>query len=98
MFNLIKQMSPYGPLNMDPVFVTEEVYLSGRPRILKETHLKLSVCQKNSQTFEAIGFGMAHYYQILAINKPFKMCYHIYENNYNGNISLQLMIKDIKVV
>ena len=28
--------------------------------------------------------------------KPFNICYTIEENTYNGNTSLQLMVKDIK--
>ena len=97
MFNVIKQMSPFGPLNMDPVFITEEVYLAAPARILKGSHLKISVHQRGKEVFDAIGFGMAHFFHVININKPFKLCYQIDENNYNGKISLQLVIKDIKI-
>ena len=30
------------------------------------------------------------------LKKPFNICYTIEENTYNGNTSIQLMIKDIK--
>ena len=29
--------------------------------------------------------------------KPFDICYTIEENTYNGNTSIQLMVKDIKI-
>ncbi|MFC5412325.1 single-stranded-DNA-specific exonuclease RecJ [Larkinella bovis] len=96
-YNVLKQMSPFGPQNMTPVFSTSEVYLVGEPYIMKEKHLKMTVQQANSyQRFTAIGFNMAHHALFLRRDRPFSICYQIEENNYNGNKSLQLYLKDIK--
>jgi single-stranded-DNA-specific exonuclease len=96
-YNVLKQMSPFGPQNMVPVFSTSEVYLVGEPYIMKEKHLKITVQQAGSfQRFTAIGFNMAHHALFLRRDQPFAICYQIEENNYNGNKSLQLYLKDIK--
>ncbi|WPP53366.1 single-stranded-DNA-specific exonuclease RecJ [Catalinimonas niigatensis] len=96
-FNVIKQLAPFGPGNMRPVFMSDHLMVYGYPQVLKEQHLKFSVRQEgNQKVYNAIGFGMAHYYETILEGKPFKMAYNVEENHYNGNTSLQLMIRDIK--
>jgi single-stranded-DNA-specific exonuclease len=96
-FNIIQQMEPFGPQNMQPVFVSEMVYARENVRVLKDKHLKMTVFQQDSPYFEAIGFGMADFYAQVSSGEPFRLCYQICENNYRDTRSLQLMIKDIKV-
>lgn len=94
---ILKQMAPFGPSNMQPIFVSENLYVSIRPRILKEEHLKFFVKQENSEVIhEAIGFGLAQYFELIDSGMRFKMAYTIEENDYLGQRSLQLYIKDIK--
>ncbi|GAB3976333.1 single-stranded-DNA-specific exonuclease RecJ [Spirosoma terrae] len=94
---ILKQMGPFGPHNMQPVFMTDDVYLASEPIIMKEKHLKIAVKQgKSGHVLTAVGFGMAHYVDQLRSNKPFSICYQIEQNFFNGNVSLQLMLKDIK--
>ncbi|WKN33438.1 single-stranded-DNA-specific exonuclease RecJ [Porifericola rhodea] len=96
-YNVVKQFAPFGPGNMRPIFMSDYLMVYGYPQILKEQHLKFSVRQEGSQkVYNAIGFGMAHYYEIVLEGKPFQMAYNVEENHYNGNTSLQLMIRDIK--
>jgi single-stranded-DNA-specific exonuclease len=95
-YNIMKQMAPFGPGNMQPVFVSENVYDTGYGRLLKEQHLKLTVCQEDGKSIDAIGFGMAHHYERIVAGEKFHLCYHLVENEFNGKTSLQLMIKDIK--
>lgn len=95
--NILEQMEPYGPGNMQPVFVTHQLHVSGRPIILKKQHLKFFVKQNDEEeAMEAIGFGHAEYYDLVASGMRFSMAYYIEENNYLGNKTLQLRVKDIK--
>jgi single-stranded-DNA-specific exonuclease len=96
-YNIIKQMEPFGPENMQPVFISEQVCARDNIKVLKDQHLKLYVYQEDSQVFEAIGFGMAAFYEKIKPFQPFRLCYQIAENNFRDNKSLQLVIKDIKV-
>ncbi|AUD04847.1 single-stranded-DNA-specific exonuclease RecJ [Spirosoma pollinicola] len=103
LYRIVRQMGPFGPHNLQPTFMTEDVYLVSEPIIMKEKHLKLNVRQvdkasgRASQTLTAIGFGFAHIADQLRSGKPFSICYQVEQNHYNGNTTLQLMLKDVKV-
>ena len=94
---VMQQKSPFGPKNMTPVFVSENVFLHGKPFKMKEKHLKINVFQEDSPAFTCVGFGMVEdFYEDLKEGKPFSICYTIEINEWQGNKSFQLMLKDIK--
>ena len=96
-YNIIKQMAPFGPENMQPIFASENLSNVGSAKILKEKHLKLAVRQKNGNiTLDAIGFGMAEHYNNIILGTSFKLCFSIEENSFRGQTTLQLIIRDIK--
>ncbi len=97
-YNILKQLAPFGPGNMDPVFISENVRDDGSAKLLKDQHLKLRISQDGFNTIEAIGFNMVEPFKRVSKGEPFNICYHIYENEFNGKKSLQLFIKDIKFV
>jgi len=41
---------------------------------------------------------MGHYYDELMVNDNFDICFAADENEWNGNVILQLNIKDIKII
>ncbi len=94
---ILKQMAPFGPYNKQPVFMSENLYVSSRPRLLKNEHLKFMVHQEGNDTvFETLGFGLAQYFELIESGMRFKMAYTIEENDYMGQRSIQLFAKDIK--
>lgn len=93
LYNLIKQMEPFGPGNMKPTFVSRKVKDTGWSKIVKEEHIKFSVNQKGVVA-DGIGFKMAKKFDVLKRGN-FDIAYHIDENEWNGNVRLQLMVKDI---
>jgi single-stranded-DNA-specific exonuclease len=96
-YNILSQMAPFGPQNMQPVFVTEDVVLAAPCRVLKEAHLKLQVRQLDyPHVFDAIGFGLSAFAERLDGGEKFRLAYQIEVNDYRGNKSLQLIVKDIK--
>ena len=98
-YNVLKQMAPFGPGNMRPVFASEDLEVVGEPQLLKEQHLKFTVRQRGADyRLNAIGFGMAHCYEYVMGQQSFRMAYTVEENHYNGHTSLQLMIRDIESV
>ena len=90
-------MEPFGPGNMQPVFVSKGVVDTGYSKIVGEKHIKLSIKQKRSSNIDGIAFGMAEFYKGIQTGKPFDVCYSIEENEWNGRINLQLKIRDIKL-
>ncbi|MGE4540241.1 MAG: single-stranded-DNA-specific exonuclease RecJ [Bacteroidales bacterium] len=95
---ILKQFSPFGPGNMAPVFLSEQVIDTGRSKIVGQKHLKLSMMQKTSRSavMSGIAFQQAHHYERIRSGEPFSIVYHLEENEWKNNISLQLNIKDIK--
>ena len=97
-FRILKQFAPFGPGNMAPIFLTDSVIDTGYARIVGKNHLKLKVVQTeiNGFPFDAIAFQQGEYFQKVKNNTPFNICYHIDENEWNGQKSKQLNIKDIR--
>ncbi|HLN73945.1 MAG TPA: single-stranded-DNA-specific exonuclease RecJ [Prolixibacteraceae bacterium] len=99
-YRLLKQFAPFGPHNMLPVFVTENVLDSGtsRPVGKNQEHLKLDLIEptSNSSQFSGIAFNMAHHYPAIKQGMPFDICYSLAENEFRGKTTLQLYIRDIQ--
>jgi len=98
-YRILKQFAPFGPGNMSPVFMTKHVYDEGFARVVGLNHLKMSVSEESSPLihFDAIAFKKSEYLPLISRGLPFQICYHIEENNWRGNVTLQLNIKDIKM-
>jgi single-stranded-DNA-specific exonuclease len=96
MMKLVSQMAPFGPGNTIPIFKTDNVKAQNTARVLKDKHLKLQLSGNTRHTFDAIGFGLAEHYHTVSNGNIFNACYSIEENNYNGRISVQLRLRDIK--
>ena len=63
----------------------------------EQTHLKISVTDANrSQYLDCIGFGMAEKFELNKDGQQFDIAYEIEENEWNGNLNLQLRLKDIR--
>ncbi|MEO9871647.1 single-stranded-DNA-specific exonuclease RecJ [Ekhidna sp.] len=96
-YNIMNQMAPFGPKNMAPVFGTKNVIVDAKPKLIKDKHIKGSVREENStKLFEFIGFGMADKMDSIAVGCPFHIAYHLEENNYLGNKSLILNLRDVR--
>jgi single-stranded-DNA-specific exonuclease len=99
-YRILKQFAPFGPHNMNPVFVTEDVYDAGTSRRVgkNQEHLKLDLVEPdvNSGIFPGIAFNQSNAFELITSGSPFDICYTIVENEFRGKTNLQLLIKDIK--
>ena len=105
---LLNQFEPFGPQNMTPTFMSKNLNDTGYAKQLgkDEEHLKLYIKQNNSEGLAsldsssprvgAIGFGLGNKLQLVKNQKPFDAVYCIDENEFNGNVTLQLRLKDLK--
>jgi single-stranded-DNA-specific exonuclease len=100
LMRILKQFAPYGPGNMTPIFMTENLKDTGYGKCVGEDdkHLRLTVTSTSlsDQKIVAIGFNMGDKFDLISNKKPFKAVYSIDENEWNGNVSLQLKLRDIK--
>lgn len=99
-FRTQERMAPFGPGNPNPVYITERVVDAGFTKIVgkDESHLKVHLKQVNGgdETMSGIAFGMADHFEYIKNGNPVSIVYHLDENEFNGNVSLQLKIKDIQ--
>jgi single-stranded-DNA-specific exonuclease len=95
---ILKQFEPFGPQNMTPVFLTKNVKDTGYAKKMgaDDEHLKLFVKQNNSEGIPAIGFGLGNKMDLTKNQKAFEAVYCIDENEWNGKISIQLRLKNIR--
>jgi single-stranded-DNA-specific exonuclease len=94
---IIKQFAPFGPGNMAPVFVAQNVLAKNNPRIVGVNHVKVDFFDPESNlSYAAIAFQQAHHFHLFNSKNPLDICFTIEENEYQGNITLQLNIKDVK--
>ena len=97
-FRILNQMEPFGPQNSQPVFVTCNCRDAGGSRIVgnNKNHLKLDIIDEKGIRFKGIGFGIGYYLKKIKMQKTFSLLYTLDENHYNGEVSLQLNVKDLK--
>ena len=100
-FRVLKQFAPFGPGNMKPFFVSKNVWDFGTSRLVgkEQEHLKLELVDASSENvINGIAFRMHEYNDHLKALNRLDICYTLEENHFNGNTTIQLMIRDIKKV
>lgn len=97
-YRIISQFAPFGPGNMTPIFMTENLKDTGYGKCVgeDEKHLRLTVMQSGKDKLVCIGFGLGDKIDLVSNKKSFKAVYSIDENEWNGTVSLQLKLRDIK--
>ena len=97
-YRILSQFAPFGPGNMTPVFMSEDLNDTGFGKQVGEdkTHLRCTAIQFGKGKIAGIGFGLGDQLEFIKNKKLFKAAYTIDENEWNGTISLQLKLKDIK--
>ena len=98
-YRILKQFGPFGPQNRKPIFLLKNVIDAGFTKTIGKdnSHLKLTI--KNSQSrrqLNGIGFGFGHLHPKISSGVPFDVAFSIEENEWNGQVNLQINVKDIR--
>ena len=98
LLRILKQMEPFGPENSSPVFYTDGVVDSGYAKLVGQdkSHIKARFVQGASSPIDAIGFGLGKKMNLLKKGTPLRIAYALEENVWQGNVSVQLRLKDIE--
>ena len=93
----LDKLSPYGPGNMRPKFAIRNVEISGAPKVIGKTgeHLRFKIKQ-GLKTMAAIGFGLSGKYEMLITGQPVDIACVVETNEWQGNTTIQLNVRDIK--
>ncbi len=97
LYKILRQMGPFGPGNMHPVFVTKGVKAYAEPKVLKGQHLKFTVKSSAGNYVDGVAFGLSKYAEALQEGQSFDVAYTLELNTFRGERSLQMMVKDIKL-
>ena len=100
-FQLSQELSalePFGAGNPRPVFVTRGLRVLSEPQVIKEQHLKLRVAGENNRPWQAIWWrGLEESEQTPQANQRIDLAYELEADRWDGDIRLQLNVKDIKI-
>lgn len=95
-YRILKQFSPFGPGNKNPILLSRNVKLDKNPRFIgkDKSHVKLNFYRENSAAIDAIGFGFAPIFKTLN-NNLLSICYSLDENTWRNVTSLQINLRDV---
>jgi len=82
-YNILKQFAPFGPGNMNPVFLADDVQIyNGGLRIVGENHLQMQVWNPGvpASAYKAIAFKQAARHDDVSHGEKFSLCYSVNEN------------------
>jgi len=90
------QLEPFGMNNPEPNFLAADLTIK-KQNIINRTHLHWRLQSEGSpMQFNAIGFGLAGDRPVPAVGDRVDIVYFPRINVFNGNVSLQLYIKDYR--
>ena len=97
-YKIIKQMEPFGPNNLKPIFCSRDCICTSQTKAVgnENKHLQLFIKSKN-KIYKGIAFGKGDLVNQIKESKGFDILYSIENNNWNGNDKLQLVIVDLKL-
>lgn len=96
-FSVLKHLEPFGPDNERPIFLTRNVINNRYTKRVGKTgeHLRLDVTDRTA-AITGIAFGKGEMALHLQNGNAVDVCYELDENTYNNQISIQMMVSDIK--
>ena len=96
---VLDQFAPFGPGNMRPLFMSENVTVVNSPRIVGVNHIVTSLRQNgNDKVFDAIGFNLGAFASIIDKEKNLiDIVYTIESVQKEGKTYPQIRIKDIHI-
>lgn len=100
LFQQLEWFQPFGPENMTPLFLTRGLVDAGGTRTVGNDgkHLKLQLRRADgSRAIDGIAFDMGHLAGMLKEGRAADVVYSLEENEWNGRVSLQLMVRDIRL-
>ena len=99
-YRILNQFAPFGPDNMRPVFRANGLVNARFSKPVGETgsHMKLHLCHPDNphKTFDGIGFDLGHWGEGILQGKPIDVLFSLEENDFQGRVTLQMNVKDIR--
>jgi single-stranded-DNA-specific exonuclease len=96
---VLDQFAPFGPGNMRPVFLAEDVKVVANPRIVGTNHFVTTFCQNDGdKVYDAIGFNLGKFvYEVDKDNDLVDIVFTIEKVVRDGRSYPQIRVKDVRV-
>ncbi|MBK7104751.1 MAG: single-stranded-DNA-specific exonuclease RecJ [Ignavibacteriae bacterium] len=96
---VLEQFAPFGPGNMRPVFLAENVKIIATPRIVGTNHFVTTFCQNGAdKVFDAIGFNLGKFVSEFENNNNLvDIVFTIEKIVRDGRTYPQIRVKDITI-
>lgn len=95
-FEKLKTLSPFGPGNKEPIFLSKNFRVFNSTKFGKENqHLKLFLVDENGQKYNGIMFNAPAERNILE-GESINLAYKLSLNEWNGNKNIELNLQDFK--
>ena len=96
---VLDQFAPFGPGNMRPIFLAENVKLIASPRIVGTNHFVTTFCQNGGdKVYDAIGFNLGKFvYEVDKDNDLVDIVFTIEKVVRDGRTFPQIRVKDIRI-
>jgi len=96
---VLDQFAPFGPGNMRPIFLAEDVKIVANPRIVGTNHFVTTFCQNGGdKVYDAIGFNLGKFvYEVDKDNDLVDIVFTIEKVVRDGRTFPQIRVKDIRV-
>ena len=91
----IETIEPFGEGNPPPRFCSRKLTVRGPVGVMGRDTLKFWVTDGKT-TIQAVGFGMAKYYDLVVNTKEIDLAYSLSIDDWNKEPAVQIEIKDIK--
>jgi single-stranded-DNA-specific exonuclease len=98
---VLEQFSPFGFANREPLFVTTKCRLVGRPRLLRDRHVKFMVRGDRGSLYEVIGFNRSDIFSDLERldgSDALRLVCFPEKKQWNGREFVQLRLKDMEII
>ena len=92
----MRYAGPFGRGNPEPVFMVRRARFAGRPRVLKEAHLKFRMV-KDGAGLGAIGFRLVERVSLAELaDRPVDVAFSLLENTFRGVTRVEARVLDIR--
>ncbi|MGY6562380.1 MAG: single-stranded-DNA-specific exonuclease RecJ [Luteibaculaceae bacterium] len=94
---VLKRMSPFGPGNLKPRFLAENVYLHPDSKTMgsDNQHLRLVFADERGNKLSGPWFNQAKFLDEVAPGEPIKVVFTLEENVFNGRVNIQAVPEDV---
>lgn len=96
---VLDQFAPFGPGNMRPVFLAEDIKVVANPRIVGTNHFVTSFCQNGGdKIYDAIGFNLGKFvYEVDKDNDLVDIVFTIEKVVRDSRTYPQIRVKDVRI-